>query len=197
MSIAIAATTRTDLGKGASRRLRRQADAIPAILFGGTKNQKPVALTLQHKDILKVSEEPKFYSSVLSLNVDGKTEAVILKDLQRHPAKRQIMHCDFQRISKNHAVNILVPIKFLNETTCAAVKVGGGRISHQMICVEVTCLPADIPEYITIDMQEVPLGGIVHLSDLAMPKGVQVRALRLGKQHDQAIANIITKRGAN
>ena len=196
MSISIEATIRTDLGKGASRRLRREAGLIPAIMFGGAKNKKPVSLTLNHKDVFKSSEDPMFYSSVLSIVVDGKAEPAILKDLQRHPARNEIMHCDFLRVTKTNPISILVPIKFLNEATCEAVKIGGGRVQHQMTSVEVTCLAADIPEFVAVDMQEVILGGIVHLSDIDMPKGVVVTSLHLGADHDQAIANIAAKKGA-
>ncbi len=197
MSITINATVRTDTGKGASRRLRREAGSVPAIMFGGAKNKKPVALTLEHKQVWKASESPEFYSSVLTVAVDGKEEQVILKDMQRHPAKQQIMHVDFQRVTKSNPISILVPIKFLNEASCTAVKIGGGRISHQMTSVEVVCLAADIPEFVSVDMQDVPVGGIVHLSDLEMPKGVAVKSLTTGAKNDTPIANIAAKRGGN
>jgi large subunit ribosomal protein L25 len=196
MSITLKATVRTDLGKGASRRLRREAGMIPAIMFGGAKNKKPVSLTLEHKEVFKASESSAFYSSVLTVDVDGKTEQVILKDMQRHPARQEIMHVDFQRVTKSNPISILVPIKFLNEASCPAVKIGGGRISHQMNDVIVTCLAADIPEFISVDMQDVPAGGIVHLSDLEMPKGVIVTALATGAKNDTPVANIAAKRGA-
>jgi len=196
MSITLKATVRTDLGKGASRRLRREAGMIPAIMFGGAKNKKPVSLTLEHKEVFKASESTSFYSSVLTIDVDGKEESVILKDMQRHPAKREIMHVDFQRVTKSNPISILVPIKFLNEETCPAVKIGGGRISHQVSEVVITCLAADIPEFVSIDMQEVEVGGIVHLSDIALPKGVQIKSLTTGAKNDTPIANIAAKRGA-
>ncbi|HCH24357.1 MAG TPA: 50S ribosomal protein L25, partial [Oceanospirillaceae bacterium] len=141
-----------------SRRLRREAGMIPAIMFGGAKNKKPVSLTLEHKEVFKASESSSFYSSVLTIDVEGKEESVILKDMQRHPAKQEIMHVDFQRVTKSNPISILVPIKFLNETTCPAVKIGGGRISHQMSEVVITCLAADIPEFVAIDMQEIEIG---------------------------------------
>ena len=196
MSITLKATVRTDLGKGASRRLRREAGMIPAIMFGGAKNKKPVSLTLEHKEVFKASESTSFYSSVLTIDVDGKEESVILKDMQRHPAKQEIMHVDFQRVTKSNPITILVPIKFLNEATCPAVKIGGGRISHQVSEVVITCLAADIPEFISIDMQDVEIGGIVHLSDIVLPKGVQIKSLTTGAKNDTPVANIAAKRGA-
>jgi len=196
MSITLKATVRTDLGKGASRRLRREAGMIPAIMFGGAKNKKPVSLTLEHKEVFKASESSSFYSSVLTIDVDGKEESVILKDMQRHPAKQEIMHVDFQRVTKSNPISILVPIKFLNEATCPAVKIGGGRISHQVSEVVITCLAADIPEFISIDMQDVEIGGIVHLSDIVLPKGVQIKSLTTGAKNDTPVANIAAKRGA-
>ncbi|HBD22965.1 MAG TPA: 50S ribosomal protein L25 [Oceanospirillaceae bacterium] len=196
MSITLNATVRSDMGKGASRRLRREQQ-VPAIIFGGAKNKKPVALTLEHKDLFKAAENGAFYSSVLDINIDGKAEKAILKDMQRHPAKPQIMHVDFQRVTKSNPISILVPIKFLNEKTCPAVKVQGGRISHQVNEVVVTCLAADIPEFVSVDMQDVPVGGIVHLSDLETPKGVKIHALTTGAKNDTPIANIAAKRGGS
>jgi len=195
MSITLKATVRTDLGKGASRRLRREAGMIPAIMFGGAKNKKPVSLTLEHKEVFKASESSSFYSSVLTIDVEGKEESVILKDMQRHPAKQEIMHVDFQRVTKSNPISILVPIKFLNETTCPAVKIGGGRISHQMSEVVITCLAADIPEFVAIDMQEIEIGQIVHLSDIDLPKGVKIQSLSTGAKNDTPVANISAKKG--
>ena len=197
MSITINATVRSDIGKGASRRLRREAGHIPAIVFGGAKTKKPVNLSLEHKEIIKASEDPQFFSSLLTLSIEGKEESVILKDLQRHPAKCQILHADFQRVTKTNPITILVPIKFLNETTCPAVKISGGRISHQKTEVEVICLAADIPEFLAVDMQEVQVGGIVHLSDLELPKGVKIKAFHTGAKNDTPIANIAAKRGGS
>jgi large subunit ribosomal protein L25 len=196
MSISLTAVTRQDLGKGASRRLRRLTGSIPAIVFGGAKNKKPLSLSLVHKDLWKASEVEGFYSSVITLNVDGKDEPVIVKDLQRHPAKQEIQHIDFMRVTKSNPIHILVPIKFLNEATAPAIKIGGGTVSHTQNSVEITCLAANLPEFVTVDMQDVQVGGIVHLADIQLPKGVTIRALRLGEDHNQAIATIAGKKGA-
>jgi len=196
MSISLTAVTRQDLGKGASRRLRRLTGSIPAIVFGGAKNKKPLSLSLVHKDLWKASEVEGFYSSVITLNVDGKDEPVIVKDLQRHPAKQEIQHIDFMRVTKSNPIHILVPIKFLNEATAPAIKIDGGTVSHTQNSVEITCLAANLPEFVTVDMQDVQIGGIVHLADIQLPKGVTIRALRLGEDHNQAIAIIAGKKGA-
>jgi large subunit ribosomal protein L25 len=196
MSITLNAQKRSDTGKGASRRLRREAGLVPAILFGDASNKKPQPLTLEHKELFKASEKPTFSSTILNLNIDGDSEPVIVKDLQRHPAKQEILHVDFMRVVETNLIRVLMPIKFLNERSCPAVKTGGGRISHQQTEVEITCLPADLPEYVHVDMMDIPLGGIVHLSDIKLPKGVYIRALNLGDDYDQAVATITVKRGS-
>ena len=195
MSISLNAEARDDLGKGASRRLRRLSGGTPAIVFGGAKNRKPQSITLVHKDLWKASEIAGFYSSVITLNIGGKEEPVIVKDIQRHPAKQEIQHVDFLRVTKSNLIHILVPIKFINEATAPAIKIGGGKVSHAQSEVEITCLAANLPEFVSVDMQDVPIGGIVHLSDIELPKGVTVRALRLGEDHDQAIATITGAKG--
>ena len=186
---------REDTGKGASRRLRRLSGGTPAIVFGGAKNRKPQSITLIHKDLWKASETDGFYSSVITLNIGGKEEPVIVKDLQRHPAKQEIQHVDFLRVTKSNLIHILVPIKFINEVSAPSIKIGGGTVSHAQSEVEITCLAANLPEFVTVDMQDVPIGGIVHLSDIQLPKGVTVRALRLGEDHNQAIATIAGAKG--
>jgi large subunit ribosomal protein L25 len=196
MSITLNAQKRSDTGKGASRRLRREAGRVPAILFGDASNKKPQPLTLEHKDLLKVSETLTFFSTILNLNIDGDSEPVIVKDIQRHPAKQEILHVDFMRVVDTNLIRVLVPIKFLNEGSCPAVKTGGGRISHQQTEVAITCLPVDLPEYVHVDMMDVPVGGIVHLSDIKLPKGAHIRALNLGGDYDQAVATITAKRGS-
>jgi large subunit ribosomal protein L25 len=196
MSISLNAEARDDLGKGASRRLRRLNGGTPAIVFGGAKNRKPQSITLVHKDLWKASETDGFYSSVINLNIDGKEEPVIVKDIQRHPAKKEIQHVDFLRVTKSNKINILVPLKFINEATAPAIKIQGGKVSHAKSEVEITCLAANLPEFLEVDMQDVAVGGIVHLSDINLPKGVAIRSLRLGEDHDQAIASITGARGS-
>ena len=143
-------------GKGASRRLRRLAGEIPAIVYGGKKD--PQSLTLIHKDVLKALENEAYYSHIISLDVDGKSQDVVLKDVQRHPAKTAILHLDFLRINKTTALTIRVPLHFINEDNCVGVKKEGGIISHTMSELEVQCLPKDLPEFIEVDVSELALG---------------------------------------
>jgi large subunit ribosomal protein L25 len=189
------AEVREDMGKGASRRLRRLADQIPAIIYGGNKDPQP--LTIIRKDLEKALENEAFYSHVLTINVGKDQQKAILKDLQRHPAKDSVMHADFLRVDENTAVKVHVPIHFINEDTCHGVKMEGGMIQHQVTDVEVSCLPSLIPEYIEVDMLEISTGQIVHLSDIALPEGVTSVALALGDDHDLAVASVIAPKGGS
>ncbi|TDG12400.1 50S ribosomal protein L25/general stress protein Ctc [Seongchinamella unica] len=190
----VQAELREDMGKGASRRLRRHADKIPAIIYGGDKEAQP--LTLVRKDIEKSLENEAFYSHVLAINVGGDVQKAILKDLQRHPAKNTVMHADFMRVDDKVAIKVHVPIHFLNEESCHGVKMEGGMIQHQETDIEVSCLPGDIPEYIEVDMLNVVTGQIVHLSEIQLPEGVTSVALALGEDHDLAIASVIAPKGS-
>ena len=145
------AESRSDLGKGASRRLRRTG-RVPAIVYGA--GSEPENISLEHNKVMHDLENEAFYSHVLTLNVSGNQQKVILRDLQRHPAKPIIMHMDFMRVSDDQELHIHVPLHFIGEDVCHGVKMEGGQISHQMIEVEVTCLPADIPEFIEVDVTE-------------------------------------------
>ncbi len=191
----VQAELREDMGKGASRRLRRHADKIPAIIYGGEK--EPQALTLIRKDLEKSLENEAFFSHVLSVNVGGEVQKAILKDLQRHPAKDLVMHADFLRVSDKVAIKVHVPIHFLNEEACHGVKMQGGIIQHLETDIEVSCLPGDIPEYIEVDMIDVETGQIVHLSDIKLPEGVTSVALALGEDHDLAVSSVIAPKGGS
>jgi large subunit ribosomal protein L25 len=191
----VQAELREDMGKGASRRLRRHANKVPAIIYGGGKDPQP--LSIIRKDLEKSLENEAFYSHILEVNVAGDVQKAILKDLQRHPAKDYVTHADFLRVSDKVAIKVNVPIHFLNEETCRGVKIEGGIIQHQATDIEVSCLPANIPEYIEVDMAEVVTGQIVHLSDIALPEGVTSVALALGEDHDLAIASVIAPKGGS
>jgi len=184
------AELREDQGKGASRRLRRLEGKVPAILYGGAKNKKPVSLSLKSNEIKKSLENEAFYSHILTVKFDGKEESAILKDLQRHPSRGDVMHADFLRVSKNQAIHVHVPLHFVNEDACVGVKMGGGAISHQMVEVEIICLPGDLPEYIEVDMTDVEVETIIHLSDLTLPKGVTIAALQQGDDHDLPVCAV-------
>ena len=189
------ANARNDLGKGASRRLRRNADLVPAIVYGGDK--APQNIALEARELKKALENEAFYSHVIKLSIDDKKkEDVLLKALQRHPAKPVIMHADFLRVVAGHEVTVHVPLHFINEDSCVGVKKSGGVISHTMTEVEVNCLPKDLPEFIEVDMAGVDLNQIVHLSDLKLPKGVSIPFLAQGPDHDLPVANVHAARVA-
>jgi large subunit ribosomal protein L25 len=189
------AEVRTDLGKGASRRLRHFDGRVPAIIYGGDKAPQP--LSLVRKDLEKALENEAFFSHVLIVNVGKDKEKAILKDLQRHPAKNRVTHVDFMRIDDNVAIRVHVPIHFINETTCYGVKTQGGMIQHQATDIEVQCLPANIPSFIEVDMLKVETGEIIHLSDVVLPAGVTSVALALGEDHDLAVASVIAPKGGD
>ena len=187
------AEVREDMGKGASRRLRRLAGQVPAIIYGGDKDPQP--LTLVRKDLEKALENEAFYSHVLTINVGKDKQKAILKDLQRHPARESVMHADFLRVNENKPIKLHVPIHFINEAISFGVKTEGGIVQHQETDIEVQCLPKNIPEYIEVDMLEVKIGEIIHLSDIGLPEDVVSVALALGEDHDLAVASIIAPKG--
>jgi len=187
------AEVRDNTGKGASRRLRRLDNLVPAIVYGTGKD--PQNITLQHNELSKALENEAFYSHVINLNVAGESQDVLLKDLQRHPSKPFIMHADFLRVDKTKKVHVKVPLHFLNEEACVGVKMGGGIISHSMTELEISCLPSDLPEYLEVDMIDVELGSIVHISDVKLPEGVESVALAHGSDHDLAVAAVNAPKG--
>ncbi|MDV2077412.1 50S ribosomal protein L25/general stress protein Ctc [Marinobacter xestospongiae] len=190
----IEAFLRDDQGKGASRRLRREERKIPAIIYGGEKDATPVAIW--HNELKKALENEAFFSHILTVKVDnGTEETVILKDLQRHPYKPILTHADFQRVDRNHEIHVNVPLHFTNEDTAVAVKLQGGAVSHQMNEVEVICLPQHLPEFIEVDMTDVAMDQVVHLSDLKLPGGVRIAALQQGEDHDQPVVAIHKPKG--
>jgi large subunit ribosomal protein L25 len=181
----IQATSRATQGsKGASRRLRT-AGFIPAIVYGG--HAEPKSVQFAHNPIWLLSQHEWFYSSILSLDIDGKVEKVLLRDMQRHPYQALIMHMDFLRVSENEAVRISVPLHFLNQEKSPAGKTAGVVVTHELTEVEISCLPKDLPEFITVDLAELTVGDIVHLSEIKLPNGVEIPELKLGKEHDVAV----------
>ena len=184
----INAKSREDTGKGASRRLRRLTGEVPAIIYGGKKDAEKISIL--HKDITKALENDAVYSSIISLSIDGKAEDTIIKDIQRHPAKQIILHMDFLRVSKTTKLQTRVPLNFINEDICVGVKLGGGLIAHTMTDIEISCLPKDLPESIDVDMAEVDVGQIVHLSDLTLPNGVESVSLSQGADYDLTVATV-------
>ena len=187
------AEDRSDVGKGASRRLRRLEARIPGIIYGG--KSAPQMITVELRELVKALENEAFYSHILTLSVDGKKQQAVLRDLQRHPAKGTPMHCDFLRVDKTHKITMQVPLHFTNEDKCAGVKQQGGKITHSASEVEVSCLPQNLPEFIEVDMTNVALDQVVHLSDLALPKGVELLALTHGEEHDLPVASVHMPKG--
>ena len=186
----IKATGRNVEGKGASRRLRRSA-SIPAVVYGGST--EPKAIQLDHEKIWLASQNEWFYSSILDLDIEGASEQVLLRDMQRHPFKQIIMHLDFQRVDANQAIRVAVPLHFLDEDKSPAGKAADVVVLHELNEVTVSCLPKDLPEFLEIDLASLSVGDIVHLSDIKLPKGVEIPELKLGKEHDVAV--VIAKHG--
>lgn len=191
----IPAEIRTEQGKGASRRLRRLADKVPAILYGG--EQDSVALSVSHDYLIKALEHEAFYSHILTVKFDGKTEKAVLKDLQRHAYKPRVLHMDLLRINANEPLTMRVPLHFIGEELAPGVKLGGGIISHLMSDVEIRCLPADLPEYIEVDLSTLEVDQILHLSDIKVAANIQIVALTQGADHDLPVASIHKPRGAD
>ena len=165
----VIAFARTQQGTGASRRLRN-AGQTPGIIYGGTS--APVNVTLDHNALYHALKKGAFHSSILDLEVDGKTEKVLLRDFQVHAYKQLVLHVDFQRVDANQKIHVKVPLHFINAEISPAVKLSAGIISHVMSDLDISCLPADLPEFVSVDLAQLEVGNSIHLSDLALPKGV-------------------------
>ena len=183
------AEVRSGKGTGASRRLRHE-NKVPAILFGG--NAEPQNLALSHNKVWQAQEHEGFYSHILTLNIDGKAQEVILKDVQRHPFKQQILHMDFQRVDATHKLHTKVPLHFINEDE--AVK-KGGTVTHAATDLEITCLPKDLPEFIEVDVAGLEVGQTIHISEITLPAGVNSVELGKGESHDLAIVTLHAPKG--
>jgi large subunit ribosomal protein L25 len=177
-SFTVGADSRDDQGKGASRRLRRAAK-VPAILYGGKGEPKNV--TLDQRNLLTMVDDEKFYSSIITLHLDGQDQQAIIKDIQMHPARRQVLHVDLQRVLADQTIRIHIPLHFLNAATCPGVKVQGGLVSHLRTDVEISCLPKDLPEAIEVDMAAMNLHDTIFMKDLQLPAGVTVPELNQGR----------------
>ncbi len=189
----LAAELRSVKGKGASRRLRRDGELIPAIIYGAKKD--PVSLTLNHKEVMKALENEGFYSHILTLHVNGQKEQAVLKDIQRHPYKLRIVHMDFLRVG-HEKITMHVPIHFLGGDVAPGVKTAGGIVSHLMTSVDVRCMPADLPEYLEVDISHLNVDESIHLSQIKLPKGVEFVQLSHGIEHDLPVVNIHIPRAA-
>ena len=192
-SFVIEAEPRTDLGKGASRRLRQEGK-VPGVIYG--TGQEPASISLQHNELMHQLENEAFFSHILTVKYGKNEDQAILKDLQRHPSKPVILHVDLQRVSAKEKIRVHVPLHFLNEESSPGVK-AGGLVSHHITEVEVSCLPADLPEFIEVDLGALELEGNVHLSDISMPSGTELVELSHGEGHDQSVITIHLPRGAH
>jgi large subunit ribosomal protein L25 len=194
----LTATSRTDLGKGASRRLRRE-ELIPAIVYGG--DSEPSSITLKSNEMTRNLMEESFYASLITLDIEGTEETVILRDLHRHPYKAIIMHADFQRVNAKEELTVTIPFHFTNEEASKGVKLGG-MVSHVMTEVEVSCLPKNIPEFIEVDIADLDLHDSIHLSEITFPEGVQSTMMNVGESTEESeysslpVVSIIETRGA-
>ena len=180
------AESRSDMGKGASRRLRRDGK-VPAIMYGAEVD--PQSITLVHSEIIKRLAYEGFYSHILTVNVDGKSTKAVLRDMQRHPAKPIIMHMDFQRVDENKAIHVNVPLHFVGADVAPGVK-AGGMVSHELIGVDLAVLPAHLPEFIEVDISAMNIGDALHLSDLKLPETGVLVELGRGEGHDLPVVSI-------
>jgi len=184
------ATSREQSGTSAARAARRQGN-VPAVIYGG--DTEPAMLVLNHNDVTRHLENEAVYSHILDITVDGKTEKAVLKGLQRHPAKPQILHMDFMRVSETDKIRIHVPLHFTNESIAIGVK-KGGVATHARVEVEVNCFPSALPEYLEVDLENLDLGESVHLSEIPLPEGVEIIELTHGEEHDLAVVSILASR---
>jgi len=189
ISIELAAELRNDEGKGASRRLRH-AGRVPAILYGGKRD--PRSLSLNHEKLITLIEDEKFYSTIIGLKVGEEVQPAIVKDLQMHPARNQVLHLDLQRVVETEKIRIRLPIHFRGEAAAPGVKTQGGIVSHRIADIEVQCLPKDLPEEITLDLSQMKLNETKYVSDIPLPPGVVATAVVQGK--DQVVVSIHSPR---
>ncbi|RKZ43851.1 MAG: 50S ribosomal protein L25 [Gammaproteobacteria bacterium] len=183
----IIAEPREDMGKGASRRLRREGK-VPGVVYGANKDA--ASIMVKQNEIFHHLENEAFYSHILTLQVGKAKEKVVLKDLQRHPYKALVLHLDLLRVDENETLTMRVPLHFINEDICIGVKQDGGVVSHVMTDLEIVCLPKDLPEYIEVDVAEVNVGEGIHLSDLKLPEGTEIAALLHGGDAAQIVATV-------
>jgi large subunit ribosomal protein L25 len=186
------AESRGQSGKSAARRARRQG-SVPAVIYGG--QSEPQMLVLNHNEVIKHLEHEAVYSHVLDVTVDGKTEKAILKGVQRHPAKVQILHLDFFRVNMSEAVKVHVPLHFINEATSIGGK-KGGIVTHSMVDVEVLCLPSALPEFLEVDLAGLDIGETIHLSNVVLPAGIEIVVLAQGPEHDLPVASMMASKAS-
>ncbi|MCX7101626.1 MAG: 50S ribosomal protein L25/general stress protein Ctc [Methylobacter sp.] len=186
------AVSRGQSGKSAARRARR-AGEVPAVIYGG--HSEPKMISLSHNEVIKHLSHEAVYSHVLEISVDGNNEKAILKAVQRHPAKFQVLHLDFLRVEMSELLKVHVPLHFINESNSVGGK-KGGIVAHSMIDVEVSCFPAALPDFIEVDLINLDIGESAHLSDIALPDGVEILALAQGPEHDHPVASMMPSKAS-
>jgi large subunit ribosomal protein L25 len=189
MKIELSAISRKAQGTGASRRLRKTG-RVPGIVYGGVE---PTLVDLDHNNLYHSLRKEAFHASILTLDLDGKKEQVLLRDFQMHPFRQQVQHIDFQRVESNKKIHMKVPLHFVNADIAPGVKLNGGIISHVMNDLNIACLPADLPEFIEVDLSTLALNHSIHVSDLKLPKGVESAGIHIG---NAVVATVQVPRGA-
>ncbi len=182
----------TSKGTSAARRMRRTG-RVPGIIYGGGK--EPQSFSVDHDQFMHKLEHEAFYSHILTVKIGNDNQQVVLRDLQRHPAKPKLVHIDFQRVSASEKIHVQVPLHFIGEAAAPGVRIGGGLISHLMSSVDVRCLPKDLPEFIEVDLSNLELNQSVHLSDLKLSANVELVELSHGTDHDLPVASIHSRGG--
>jgi large subunit ribosomal protein L25 len=182
------AKSRTDAGRGASRRLRK-IDQVPGVLYGAKKPAS--SLSLSHNELIKSARHESFFSSIITLDIAGKKEKVILRDLQQHAYKPIILHVDFQRVDANEKLHMLIPVHFIGEEDCEGLTVQKGILNKNIVELDIKCLPSDLPEYIEVDISGMHLDSVMHLSEVKLPKGVELAHAVEDEAHDHPIASIV------
>lgn len=179
-------TTRDQIGKGASRRLRRLENLVPAIIYGG--ENAPINISIEHNHLKHTLAREAAYTSILNLKLNGGIEKAILRDIQRHPSKPRIVHVDFMRVNPTDVITMRVPLHFLNEEKCPGVK-AGGLVSHTLSEVEIKCQAQHLPEFIAVDLAKLELNHTIHLSDLVLPANVHL-AHAVDEDHDAPVVSV-------
>jgi large subunit ribosomal protein L25 len=195
MTTEISATTRKAQGTGASRRLRK-AGRVPGIIYGeGEGVSEPTLIDIDHNDLFHSLRKETFHASVLTLDLDGTKQQVLLRDFVMHPFRQQVQHIDFQRVSKNKKIHMKVPLHFVNAEVSPGVKLSGGIVSHVLNDLNIACLPADLPEFIEVDLSTLAIGHSIHVADIKLPKGIEV-AGHGGHVTEAVVATVQIPRGA-
>ena len=189
--VSLAASERQSEGKSANRNLRRSG-YIPGVLYGG--KEEPKKISIMEKDIVKATEIAGFATQILRISMDGKDVDVVVKEIQRHPATSRVLHADFMRVDPDSKITLVVPIRTLNDESCIGVKVGGGQVNHLINDIEISCLAANLPEQLEIDVQDMDIGDTISLSEIKLPDGVEITILQQDEDRDQAVVSVTETR---